>query len=411
MRRPIIASLGSLSLAMLACGGAGSKLDVDGGNANDGGGAVDGGHIGDGSGLETASGCEGVFNPMQVLRYDLVLSTADWQTVLGDTSYSIFVQAQFSCGGGTPITVGVRRKRSGGTNKVGLKIDINEFVAGQRYHDLRKLSFENGTSEGSAADTSQAGVFVTEYLGWRLVTLSQMIGGRAALVELYVNGDPLGIYVNVEQVDKRFLHDRLGDDSGWLYKHSGGVDDGFKTHETDGLADPYADYFCFFDKSSMCTPPSEEVLATELPGKLHITQLLTAGAVNAIMANTDGPLFKDNNYYWYDYHLGPRVYLPWDLDTAMNNNLNVITGGVGGQTDIYTSILFPTWEPEYRQILADLLAGPFVEQVIHGELDQTATAGGPAFARDPYLTDSLADAVSALKSYWSARLTEVASQL
>jgi hypothetical protein len=43
------------------------------------------------------------------------------------------------------------------------------------------------------------------------------------------------------------------------------------------------------------------------PAHLDIGQLLRFGAVNA---NTDGPLFKDNNYYYYyDYASGPRAYI------------------------------------------------------------------------------------------------------
>jgi hypothetical protein len=43
--------------------------------------------------LEGALGCAGVFNPDQIL--DLYLDPAAWQTVLGDLSFSIYVQAQF----------------------------------------------------------------------------------------------------------------------------------------------------------------------------------------------------------------------------------------------------------------------------------------------------------------------------
>jgi hypothetical protein len=302
----------------------------------------------------------------------------------------------------------VRRKRSGGTHKVGLKLDINEFVAGQRYFDLKKMSFENGVSEGSSADDTGVTTFLHEYLAWRLVSLSGMVGGRAALAELYVNGDAVGVYVNVEQVDKRFLKDRIGDNTGWLYKKSGGINDGLKTHETDGLENPYDDYLCFWERSAGCAIPAD--VATELPLRVDLQQMLRFGAVNAIMANSDAPLFKDNNYYWYDYAGGKRVYLPWDLDTVMNRDMDVITGGVGGQTEMYTDVLFPTWDADYRAILDDLLQTKLTETALHDELDSIAEPAAGAFDRDPYATGNVPDSISDLKSYWSTRLVEVAGQ-
>lgn len=42
-----------------------------------------------------------------------------------------------------------------------------------------------------------------------------------------MNGEAIGTYTNVEQVDRRFLRSRVVDDSGWLYKRSGSADDSY----------------------------------------------------------------------------------------------------------------------------------------------------------------------------------------
>lgn len=141
-----------------------------------------------------------------------------------------------------------------------------------------------------------------------MMRLSGAISSRPAFVSLRVNDESLGVYVNVEQVDKRFLEERLGDDSGWLYKKSGGVNDGLETNELGTMDNPYDDYFCFWGSGNTCALPSSEELASELPVHLDIPQL-RFGAVNAIIANTDGPLFKDNNYHYYDCASGPRAYI------------------------------------------------------------------------------------------------------
>jgi hypothetical protein len=362
--------------------------------------------------LDSDLGCSGVFNPDQILDFRLQMAAGDWAAILADSTYNQVVQARFRCEQGPEMVVGVRRKRSGGQQKVGLKIDMNELVGGQRFHGLRKLSLENGVSSGTDADTGDVGGLIREYLGWRLMTLSGAISGRAALVQLTVNGALIGVYVNVEQVDKTYLQSRLGEDGGWLYKKSGGVDDGLKTHELDMLDDPYDDYFCFFIKGgASCAMPSAAELARDLPQRLDIPQLLRMGAVNAIMANSDAPLFKDNNYYWYDRHSGPRLYLPWDLDSTMGSDVDVFTGGVGGQVDFYTDAVFSNWAADYRAVLQELVSQRLTEAVVLGEIDRVAAAAGPSLDADPHASGTTTSAVSALKSWWNARHAAVRAQI
>ena len=152
----------------------------------------------------------------------------------------------------------------------------------------------------------------------------------------------------MEQPDKRFLKRRIKHNDGWLWKKSGSPRDGQKTNE--GIDDPFDDYFFFFAKIG-CAIPSDQTLLTELPDKMDIDQFLKTGAINAILGNTDAPLFKDNNYLFYDYALG-RVYFPWDLDTVMRADVDVVTGGVGGQVDFYPYVLFSIWRSDYIALLA-----------------------------------------------------------
>jgi len=404
---------------LVACGGneGGSAADaeVEGGSDGGGGGGdgaedLDSGNPYTGDGLDTALGCEGVFNPDQILDYYLDLPESDWRALLADTTNSVYFAAELRCGGSAPITVGVRRKRSGGAEKVGLKVDINYVDSTQTFYGLRKLSFENGVSEGETEDGAEVAAYLAEYLAWRLMVRSGTVSGRAAFAQLHVNSNLLGVYVNVEQVDKRFLETRFGDDTGWLYKKSGGSGDGLKTHEIDGLQDPYADYFCFWAAGSSCPTPSDAELAETLPEHLDIPQLLRHGAVNAYMANTDALLFKDNNYYWYDW-AGRREYLPWDLDTAMKDDVDVFSGGVGGQTDAYTSVLFANWDADYEAILTELVTDILRPEVVEAELDRAGEVAGVALDADPYATGTTGGAIDELKAYWAERHLLVLSQL
>ena len=149
-----------------------------------------------------------VFNPKQVLTLNLQMEPAQWDIIRHDITNKIKHPAYFwADGDDTLLLVSVRRKSSralpseANPIKVGLKIDINDYVSGQTWRSLRKLSLENG------ADTST----LLEGFAWYLHRLAWTPAGYpympplASWARVYVNGEYFGVYVNVEQIDKRFL--------------------------------------------------------------------------------------------------------------------------------------------------------------------------------------------------------------
>jgi hypothetical protein len=337
------------------------------------------GCLGEGDEYEVGdgSGCEGIFNPDQVLTYHVTGSIASDGP------------GTFRCGDGATLDVEVEVKRGGG-----FKIDFNQYDDAQMYFGMKKLVFD----DGGGADALD---IVRQYLSWRLMGAAGVVASRAALARVYVGGDFLGLLVVIEAVDKRMLKNRFGDDDGWLYKKSGGEGDGLKTHEADGLADdnPYDDYLCFW-KSNGCEVPGD--LESELPGHLHIPQFLAMGAVNALVANSDSPIFKDNNYYHYDWP-GTRYYLPWDLDTVMKDS------GFGMvQEQSFASVLFTHWEDDYRALAADLLSGPLALDAIHGEIDRAMAAATDGIEDAGGDASAIADD---LTTWWTDRHAAAAGQL
>jgi hypothetical protein len=211
--------------------------------------------------------------------------------------------------------------------------------------------------------------------------------------------------VNVEHPDKRFLRTHFGHDDGWLFKKSGGDDDGYKTNET--MANPYEERMCFWDANPCATPSSAE-LETLLPTILDVEQMLRFGAGNALIANADGPLGKDNNFYFYDWP-GPRIYFAWDLDTTQRET-PAIFGAPGEEK--FTSVLFTHWEDDYDQLLTGLLAGELALAQIESELDRALAVGGAALDADPFaIGDPAADAIDSMRGWWSARHAQVSSEL
>jgi spore coat protein CotH len=355
---------------------------------------------------EAEGPCAAVYDPSQLLRYDLQLADADWQALLADTTNSEYFPAEMRCEGGAPMPVALRRKRSGGTTKVGLKVDINRELGGQAFQGLKKLSLESGISEGDSELTARS--LLSEYLAWRLMALSGAITGRAAMARVTINSMDLGVYVNVEQVDKTFLASRLGDDSGWLFKKSGNDSgDGYQTNE--GQPNPYAANLCFWDGAG-CAQPSPDELATLLPQHLDIEQTLRLMAVQALIANTDAFPLKNNNVIFYDWTGGGRLYFPWDLDTTMNRAFDAFTGTVPGGTRRHVDLLFSHWRADYARILADLVSERLTLEVILAELDAILAVAGGALADDPWIGSS-ADDGEQLRSWWTEQHAAVADSV
>jgi cysteine-rich repeat protein len=328
-------------------------------------------------GLDTAVGCPGVFNPDQILDYHFTMAAGDFSALKNDSTNSQFFQAELSCGNEPSQIVGVRRKRSGLTDKPGLKVDFNFFIQGGNFQGLKKLSLESGISEGST--TGDARTLIAENLAWQLMVRSGAYSGRAAFARIFVNGELIGVYNNVEQVDKRFLQTRLGDNSGWLFKLSG-VDDGYKTNET--LPNPFEDLLCILDKNP-CAPPAGDLKAY-LSEHLEVTQLLLMGGVNAIITNHDAPIFKNNNFYFYDWEFGPRVYFPWDLDSVM------------GIVD------FP--------IFGTPQSTNFTDNLLLAEIDRAQGVAGAALDADPFLGSS-AGAFDDLRTFWQQRHPNIVAEV
>jgi hypothetical protein len=406
-------SLVVIALMLTACGG-GPGAGDDGGDddtTGDGGPLGDGGEYpGTGDDLDTALGCAGVYNPDQILDFHLTMAASDWQMVQNDCSFELYAPADLRCGDGPPIRVGVRHKRSGGTSKPGLKIDLNHFVPGQEFFSLRKMAWENGVGSvatGCGADGSSTETLMREYLSWRMHVRSGEMTSRVAFVRVTMNGAPLGAFLSVEEVDKPFVKKRLGDASGWIWKYSGSPGDGQQTNE--GVDDPYDDYFCFFDRNG-CAAPAPATLLAELPTKLNIPQLLSVAAVNNIIANHDGLWLKQNNYIFYDW-AGPRAYFPWDLDSTMGDDYDVFTGTVAGGTTAFTDVMYTNWEDDYDARLTELLAGPLSVAAITSELDRVVTVAGPALEADPFVGGSASAARDGLRTWWTARHAAVTAQV
>lgn len=319
-----------------------------------------------------------VFNPFQVLTLNLEIDPTDWDTIRHDTTNEIEVPALFWADReeGTKLLVSVRRKSSRALPseaipiKVAYKVDINEFVNGQRWRGLTKVSLENG------ADTDP----ISEGLAWNLHEMATGPGfypsdyhaGLAAWVRLFINGQHIGLHINVEERDSQFLRNRVlprgttseGVTRSWLYeiddRGAGAfeLEDGDLPHGPTWTTLCYAPFTVGNKKNPPCPTPNDATLATQLPDLIDMPIMLTQGAVDAFSSNNDALFTHGKNFRHIDFNttLFPtrkRSYLMWDLDAAITDveaNIYAQKARRGfSQTEYQRVILsHPTFREQYN---------------------------------------------------------------
>ncbi len=379
----------------------------------------------------TAQAWPDVFNPFQILNLNLQLSEQDWDTIRHDLTNEIEVPAMFWADGESPILVSVRRKSSRALPseadpiKVGLKIDINELVDGQKWRSLTKVSLENGADSG----------VVQEGLAWNLHRLaSGSYGYEAAFaswVQLRVNGQLIGVYVNAEQRDKQMLRNRglWVDDETWIFDQDDiGVPE---IEEGDGFSPTY-NSLCYVPfrvaskkGAGVCATPTDAELATQLPLLINMSGMLTQGAVDAYTDNPDALLSHGKNFQFVDF-IDPnntgkdirRLYFPWDLDAVFRSTTGSIYASGSGRKvspSPYQEVILrhPTFRAQYNQIMLDLLNGSLSVANVQAFLTQAESVISPVLANDPFPTTAAApaDEFNQLRAWVAARDAHVRTQL
>lgn len=219
--------------------------------------------------------------------------------------------------------VGIRFKGSSSSDphaphKRSFLIAFSEFQKDQRFLGLRHVALDNGIQFGSLFSEP----LITEALRGLGVKASRCNHAR-----VFLNGQPAGVFVNVERIDQSFLDRHFDASGGMLFKvdEAGpGADLRFlgkepslyrKTFELHaGNAEPaYAALTEFI--GALATPGAE---STDLNRILDVESFLKTTAVMLLAGAFDqytgwGP----HNYYLYRNPSDHRwTYIPWDLDVG-----------------------------------------------------------------------------------------------
>lgn len=237
-----------------------------------------------------------------------------------------YVRADLEFGTNKFEEVGVRYKGNGTflSSREGLKrslkLDLNQFVKGQKLAGMSQINLHNSVRDPSG---------MNEAIAYRLFRDGGVPAPRTAFAKVYVTvpgkheRQYFGLYNVVEDVGSSFAEERFGEKKGAIFKP-------VTPNVFSDLGDDWTNYNQTYDpKSDLSEEQKRRVIefskftatassnefAAKLADYIDIDNLARYMAITAWLTDLDGILGPGQNYYIY---LHPKtqkfVFVPWDQD-------------------------------------------------------------------------------------------------
>jgi hypothetical protein len=403
----------ALAAGIAACGGGGAGDDDD---ASPG----DAGVSGDaGNGPDDSF----VFDRDAIRTYTLTVDAADWAWLNDNATLEQYVPATLEYAGAEYGPIGIRYKGGYGTlgtcfdgsgnricPKLSIKLDFPEYDASIRFYGLKRLNFHSMRYDPS---------MMRDVLSYAMFRDMNVAAPRAGHARIVVNGEQLGVFALVEQIDGRFTHDRFAADAtgdGNLYKEvwpqytfDSPYLGALRTNE-----DINPDVSKMVRFATDLAGASDATIEGVLERWTDVDALMRYLAVDRAIENWDGIVgwycpggtCFNHNYYWYEETTRDKVWLiPWDMDNTWHVPNPIVTSfGMPEWDDTTASCgtipLFngipgraPACDPlirwlsvalydRYLAATEALLAGPFQLGAMSNEIDRLESLLAPHVAAD-----------------------------
>jgi len=338
--------------------------------------------------------------------YEFMASVSYQSTVLNLTMDSIGFRAR----GNTSLA----------SQKKSFKIDFNRFLPGQKFEGLEEINLN-----GEHNDVSIMRAFLAQHL----MRSAGLPSSRTSYVELYVNNEYKGLYLNSEHLDDEFLDLRFpGQGNGNLWKCAYGADLTWWGANPSNYEQVYelktnkdsADYTALLNFINVLNNLPASYFPCAIQEVFDVDLFLRNIALEILMGQWDGYAYNKNNYYLYQREGdGKFVYLSYDLDNTFgidwfNINWaqrNIYAWSPSNQArPLYTKLLaVPYFKDRFTFHLNDLLFNVWQVSELQLLLQSKQQLISSAALSDDYkgldygFTDQ--DFLNALQSAWGAHVT------
>lgn len=299
-----------------------------------------------------------------VPRVDITINpdTLDW--IYANPWSDIEFHADFVFDNGTVrdsiASVGFRLRGNTSRNskKKSFKVSFNTFTSGGKYYGVEKLNLNGEHNDPS---------IMRSKMMWDILREWGIPAPRANHVQLYINNNYHGLYLNVEHIDEEFVESRFGNKDGNLYKCTWPADLAYLGSDpnvykfesgsdrvydliTNEEVDDYTNLASFID---VINHSPEADLVCNLNEIFNTYDYLKVIAADVFCGNWDGYIFNKNNFYLYENPATGKIeYIPYDVDNTFGIDWFNIDWGT---KDIYS------WEPggsQQRPLYSQLINNP-----------------------------------------------------
>lgn len=211
------------------------------------------------------------------------------------------------------------------------KFSFDKYKDAQTFFGIKKLNFSNGAKDPTMMREKISYAIMSRY----------MKTPRAAFATITIEGERIGLYTQIEQVDKTFLKRHFGNNNGNLYKSS---DDGstllykganqsayqteyaLKTNESEGNWSDFID--CIYKLNNA----ENNGLYSAMNNSMDLDNSCRYLALNMVLSNFDSYTGSGRNFYVYkEPSTSVFTLIPWDLNLSFGayaNTWNVTTVNV-----------------------------------------------------------------------------------
>lgn len=199
------------------------------------------------------------------------------------------------------------------------KINLSKYIDSSKYDGVRKINLSNGFEDPTC---------MRDVLAYKFMREAGIMAPRTAYTKLYINNTYWGLYIMVEEVDKRFLKNWYDSNEGNLYKcisnttlsWQGTQKDSYKDEfelQTNDQLDDWSQFIRFVNNINN----SGAHFHDSLEAIMDVNQYLYVLAADIMMYNWDSYYEHGRNFFVYHNQSDHRMnWIPWDYNLAFSNS-------------------------------------------------------------------------------------------